>query len=186
MPSQRALKNVHGALFTDLTPVQKKKQEAMHYGITIPPTREMRFEQKHPLLVSALRQLNEQPKGFPFWYKKYPTRRHAYVHRFSIPSEMLEGYSDNIKKALSYEMMSNQEKQAAEEAMYMERYAEHDFDTTSDAVLAVKRALKVRRMRNHLLTNPHNNICKMILGFTEHSLKCALRRLRKRDFKKYW
>lgn len=43
MPMRRALKTVHGALYTDLTPVQKKRQEAMHYGISIPPTRQMQF-----------------------------------------------------------------------------------------------------------------------------------------------
>lgn len=113
MPMRRALKTVHGALYTDLTQVQKKRQEAMHYGISIPPTHQMQFEQQHPLLASVLQQIDGQPKGFPFWYKKYPTRRHAYENRFNIPTEMLDGYSDNIKRALSYEMMSNFEKAAA-------------------------------------------------------------------------
>ncbi|CCW59824.1 unnamed protein product [Phytomonas sp. EM1] len=186
MPSRRALKNVHGAIFTNLTPIQQKKQEQMLYGVNIPETREMRFEKEHPMLASALRQLKGQPKGFPFWYRKYPTRRHAYERRFSIPEEMLEGYNENIKKAVSKEMMSLREKQFAQEAMYMERYAEHDFDTTSPAVLAVKRALKMRILRNHLLTNPHNNIIKVVLTNTERKLAHALRRLRKVDFRRYW
>lgn len=186
MPSRRALKNVHGAIFTDLSPIQKIKQEQMHYGINIPESRQLKFERDHPLLASALKQLDGQPKGFPFWYKKYPTRRHAYENRFSIPQEMLEGYSENIKKALSSSMMSIKEKQFAEESLYMERYAEHDLDTTSPAVLAVKRALKMRTIRNHLLTNPHNNIMKTVLCHTEQKLSHALRRLRKVDFKKYW
>nr|CCC89305.1 conserved hypothetical protein [Trypanosoma congolense IL3000] len=186
MPQRRALKNIHGAVFSDLTPIQKKRQEQMLYGINIPETRQMKFEEQHPLLAGALRQLEGQPKGFPFWYKKYPTRRHAYEYRFSIPGEMLDGYNEDVKKALSKEMMSVQEKQFAQEAMYMERYAEHDFDTTSPAVLAVKRALKCRVLRNHLLTNPHNNIIKTVLANTERKLNHALRRLRKVDFKKYW
>ncbi|CAD2215265.1 hypothetical protein AGDE_02883 [Angomonas deanei] len=99
---------------------------------------------------------------------------------------MLEGYNENMKKAVSQGMMTIQEKQFAQEAMYMERYAEHDFDTTSHAVLAVKRALKVRVMRNHLLTNPHNNLMKTFLAHAENSLNLTLRRLRKVDFKRYW
>ncbi|KAG5479978.1 hypothetical protein LSCM1_06397 [Leishmania martiniquensis] len=186
MPSKRALKNIHGAIFTNLSPIQKKKQEQMLYGVNIPETRIMTFEQQHPLLATALKQLDGQPKGFPFWYKKYPTRRHAYEQRFSVPAEMLEGYNDHIKSAFSSSMMTIQEKQFAEEAMYMERYAEHDFDTTSPAVLAVKRALKVRVLRNHLLTNPHNNIVKTILANTERKLNHTLRRLRKVDFRRYW
>lgn len=186
MPSRRALKNVHGAVFSDLTPIQKKKQEEMLYGVSIPPSRDHKFEQQHPMLASVLTQLEGQPKGFPFWYKKYPTRRHAYERRFSIPEEMLDGYNENVKKAVSKTMMSIREKQFAQEAMYMERYAEHDFDTTSPAVLAVKRALKVRNLRNHLLTNPHNNIAKTVLANTERGLSHSLRRLRKIDFKRYW
>ncbi|EPY21254.1 hypothetical protein STCU_08632 [Strigomonas culicis] len=186
MPSRRALKNVHGTLYSELTPIQKKRQEQMLYGINIPASRDAKFEQQHPMLATALKQLDGQPKGFPFWYKKYPTRRHAYERRFSIPEEMLEGYNENVKRALSKEMMSVKEKQFAQEALYMERYAEHDFDTTSPAVLAVKRALKVRVIRNHLLTNPHNNIMKTVLAHTEQKLNHTLRRLRKVDFKKYW
>lgn len=186
MPSRRALKNVHGAVFSGLSPIQRKKQEQMLYGVNIPESRQMKFDQQHPLLSAALRQLDQQPKGFPFWYKKYPTRRHAYENRFSIPSEMLDGYPDTVKQAVSKPMMSIQEKQFAEESLYMERYAEHDLDTTSPAVLAVKRALKMRQLRNHLLTNPHNNIIKTVLANTERKLIHALRRLRKVDFKKYW
>lgn len=186
MPSRRALKNVHGALFSDLSPIQKINQEKMHFGVNIPESRETQFSSNHPLLAQALQKLEGQPKGFPFWYKKYPTRRHAYENRFSIPSEMLEGYSPEIQSAVSSKMMSIKEKQFAEEALYMERYAEHDLDTTSPAVLAVKRALKMRILRNHLLTNPHNNIIKTVLANTEKKLNHALRRLRKVDFKKYW
>eukprot|EP00796_Vickermania_ingenoplastis_P012924 gene12924-8781_t len=186
MPSRRALKNVHGAIFSDLSPIQKQRQEEMYYGVNIPASRDMRFEREHPLLASALRQLGGRPKGFPFWFKKYPTRRHAYENRFSIPREMLDGYPEEVRRAVSREMMSIREKQFAEESQYMERYAEHDFDTTSPAVLAVKRALKVRVLRNHLLTNPHNNIYKTVLACTERKLGHALRRLRKADFKRYW
>lgn len=186
MPARRALKNVHGAVYTNLSPIQKKKQEEMLYGISIPSTRQMKFDTEHPMLANALRQLEGQSRGFPFWYKKYPTRRHAYERRFSIPEEMLEGYSEDVKKAVSSQMMTTSEKQFAEEAMYMERYAEHDFDTTSPAVLAVKRALKMRILRNHLLLNPHNNIIKVVLANTERKLNHALRQLRKIDFRKYW
>lgn len=186
MPSRRALKNVHGAVYSNLSPTQKRKQEQMLYGVNIPESRELKFEKEHPLLANILRPLEGSPKGFPFWYKKYPTRRHAYENRFSIPMEMLDGYSPEIKEAVSNKMMSIQEKQFAEEALYMERYAEHDLDTTSPAVLAVKRALKMRILRNHLLTNPHNNLIKTILSNTEKKLNHALRRLRKVDFKKYW
>lgn len=186
MPSRRALKNVHGALFTDLSPIQRKKQEQMLYGVNIPESRDAAFAKKHPLLAAAAQQTQDRPVGFPFWYRKYPTRRHAYERRFSMPAEMLAGYSQPIQNAFSAGMMSIQEKEFAQEALYMERYAEHDFDTTSPAVLAVKRALKVRVLRNHLLTNPHNNIIKTVLCNTERKLNHALRRLRKIDFKRYW
>lgn len=186
MPSRRALKNVHGAIFTELSPAQKKRQEQMLYGVNIPETREMKFEKDHPMLANALKGLEGQAVGFPFWYKKYPTRRHAYERRFSIPEEMLEGYSPDMQRAVSKDMMSIQEKQFAQEAMYTERYAEHDFDTTTPAVMAVKLALKVRNIRNHLLTNPHNNIMKTVLSSTEQRLAHNLRRLRKIDFKRYW
>ncbi len=186
MPMRRALKNVHGAVYTDLSPVQKKRQEETMYGARISPDRDVAAEARHPFLHGVLRSLDGTAKGFPFWYKKYPTRRHAFENRFSIPSEMLDGYSANVRKAVSAAMMSNREKLMASQHMYTERYAEHDFDTSSPAVLAVKLALRSRTLRQHLLTNPHNNMAKQWLAQAERKLDQTLRRLRRLDFKKYW
>lgn len=185
-PQRRALKNLHGAVYSELSPMQRKRQEEMLFGIQLNESRQTDFEQKHPFLNSVLKSMEGKPKGFPFWYKKYPTRHHAYENRFNIPSEMLDGYPEHVKKAVSKQMMSVREKRLAQEAKYTERYAKHDFDTTSPAVVAVRRALACRNMRNHLLTNPHNNVVKTLLGRKEHALKRALRRLRKLDFAAYW
>ena len=184
MPMRRALKNVHGAIYTDLSPLQKKRQEEMMFGARMSPVRDASSEARHPFLHGVLKSLDGAAKGFPFWYKKYPTRRHAFENRFSIPSEMLDGYSDNVKKALSGKMMTNKEKLLSTEHMYTERYAQHDFDTSSPAVLAVKLALRSRTARQHLLTNPHNNMAKQWLCQAERRLDRTLRRLRRLDFKK--
>jgi ribosomal protein S15P/S13E len=185
-PQRRALKNLYGALYSDLTPIQKRRQEEMFFGAQLNEKRQTDFESRHPFLDQILKSLDGAPKGFPFWYKKYPTRNHAYENRFNIPSEMLDGYPEDIRKAVSHSMMTTKEKMKAEEAKYCERYAKHDFDTTSPAVKAVRHAIAARSMRNHLLTNPHNNLMKFKLGSKEHALKRALRSLRKEDFKKYW
>jgi ribosomal protein S15P/S13E len=185
-PQRRALKNLHGALYSDLSPAQKKRQEELHFGMGIDSRRQTEFEAKHPFLQQILKSQEGAPKGFPFWYKKYPTRNHAYENRFNIPMEMLDGYPENIRKAVSHSMMTVREKEAAQRAKYMERYAQHDFDTNSAAVSAVRLALICRSMRNHLLTNPHNNIMKTRLGTKERQLNRSLRRLRKEDFRKYW
>lgn len=185
-PQRRALKNLHGAVYSGLSPQQKRKQEELHFGVGLDENRQSEFEKRHPFLNNVLKSLDGKPKGFPFWYKKYPTRNHAYENRFNIPSEMLDGYPENVRKAVSKSMMSIHEKTAAQEAKYMERYAAHDFDTNSPAVNAVKQALQARSLRNHLLTNPHNNVAKTMLGRKERSLNKNLRILRKQDFKKYW
>jgi hypothetical protein len=158
----------------------------MLYGVRIPDTRDKAFMDKHPFLATLTRATEGKPVAFPFWYKKYPTRRHAYETRFNIPQEMLQAYPENVRRAVSKEMMSVREKEIAQESMYTERYAQHDFDTDSPAVLAVKKGLRIARIRNHLLQHPHNNLKKMILGRMEASLMKNLRTLRKIDFKKYW
>jgi ribosomal protein S15P/S13E len=186
MPLRRALKNLHGAIYTELSGVQKKRQEEMLYGARISPERDVAAQARHPFLHGILKSLDGSAKGFPFWYKKYPTRRHAFENRFSIPAEMLDGYSANVKTAVSGSMMTNREKLLAQQHMYTERYAEHDFDTSSPAVLAVKLALRCRTLRQHLLTNPHNNIGKQWLARAERKLDRTLRRLRRLDFKRYW
>lgn len=186
MPLRRALKNVHGAVYSDLSPVQKKRQEEMMYGARISPVRDAQSEARHPFLHGVLKSLDGAAKGFPFWYKKYPTQRHAYSNRFGIPPEMLDGYSANVKKAVSGSMMTNREKLVASEHMYTERYADHDFDTSSPPVLAIKLALRCRTLRQHLLTNPNNNIAKVWLARAERKLDMVLRRLRRLDFKRYW
>lgn len=185
-PQRRALKNLHGAVYSDLSPIQRKRQEEMLFGVSIDDSRQIAFEKKHPLLSSALQSLEGKPKGFPFWYKKYPTRNHAYEYRFNIPKEMLDGYSDNIKKAVGAQMMTLREKEQAQTAKYMERYAKHDLDTTSLPVTAVRLAIRTRMLRNELLTHHHNNILKTVLARRESALRSALRKLRKTDFKTYW
>jgi ribosomal protein S15P/S13E len=186
LPAPNALKNLHGALYSNLSPIQQKRQAAMMYGMTIAESRNANFANRHPFLSKVLNELDGKPKGFPFWYKKYPTRRHAFENRFNIPTEMLDGYPAPVRQALSKENMSVAEKQKAEKALYIEKYAEHDLDVSSPAVQCVMVALKVREYRNHLLTHPNNNIFKGFLGMAERSLNRSLRRLRKIDFLKYW
>ena len=186
LPCPNALKNLHGAVYSDLTPVQKKRHAEMLYGVTIPVKRSAEHDAKHPFLARILSEWSGQPKGFPYWYKKYPTRRHAYETRFNIPKEMLEGYPPDVVRTVSADLMSDAEKVRAEKALYIERYAEHDLDTTSPAVTCVLLALKSRNLRNHLLVNPHNNIIKFALSSTERNLCRSLRKLRKIDFRKYW
>jgi hypothetical protein len=185
-PCPNALKNLHGAIYTDLTPAQKKREEQMMYGMTIPASRQANMESRHPFLAGVLKELEGTPKGFPFWYKKYPTRRHAYETRFNIPKEMLDGYPQEVKDAVAPAVMNDGEKRRAERSLYIEKYAQHDLDLNSPAVLCVTLALKTRTLRNHLLTNPHNNIAKFQLVAAEKNLKGALRRLRKIDFRQYW
>lgn len=186
LPTSNALKNLHGAVYSSLTPRQQKRQAQMMYGTSIPQERDKEVAAKHPFLDAVLKGLDGRPKGFPFWYKKYPTRRHAYETRFNIPREMLEGYSAEVKQAVSSDNMSERELVAAQKAMYAERYAEDGLDTSSPAVRCVHLAIGARVLRNHLLTNPHNNIAKTRLTITESGLNKALRRLRKIDFRRYW
>ena len=184
-PCPPALKNLHGAVWSDLSPVQKLRQSES-YQHAPPPARDQQHEEKHPFLTTILKDLKGQPKGFPFWFKKYPTRRHAYEYRFSIPREMLDGYPKDVVTTLSSSCMTDQEHNAAERARYMERYAEHDLDVQSPAVVAVALAVKVRQLRNLVLAQRKNIIMQNVLYIKEQQLRKALRRLRKIDFRKYW
>jgi len=186
LPLRRALKNLHGAVYSELSPRQKKRMESMTFGSSIPDSRQANFERQHPLLAQLFKGTQGRASAFPFWYKKYPTRRHAYENRFNIPAEMLVGYSPEIKAAVSSKMMLATELEQAERNMYTERYAEHDFDTGSPAVTAVKVALLCRSHRNSLLKQPHNTVYKFRLCRLERTLYRALRRLRKVNFKRYW
>jgi ribosomal protein S15P/S13E len=200
LPCPNALKNLHGAVVTSLTErEQMRQQELKQNGFAIPETRTANHARKHPFLDQILKKTIEvkidpatnkpvsaSAVGFPFWYKMYPTRRHAYEYRFNIPKEMVLSYPPSMQKSLSYSNFSEREKLGAERARYIEKYAEHDLDTTSPAVTCGMLALKARNLRNHLLTNPHNNIAKRKLHRTETNLMKNLRRLRKIDFRKYW
>jgi ribosomal protein S15P/S13E len=203
-PCPNALKNLHGAVYSSLSTVQQARQSEFSDGTTvtsIPPTRDERLAQTHPFLSRVLRATSGAAMakaatsagkgvaaaiGFPFWFKRYPTRRHAYEHRFSIPKEMLSAYSVDMQRALSQPNFSERELLAAEKAKYVEQYAEHDMDTNSPAVTCVMLALKTRHLRNHLLTNTNNNIAKFALARKERALQLSLRRLRKLDFHRYW
>lgn len=186
MPLRRALKNLHGAVYSELSPVQRKNEDLMHHGVGIDTSKHEARDAMHPFLATILRTMDGKPKGFPLWFKRYPTRRHAYAQRFSIPTEMLDGYGEHVKAVLAPSMMTVREKEAAQRAMYMERYATHDLDTTSPVVVSAMLALRTRSMRNHLLTNPHNNVVKRLLYMYEQRLNRALRRLRHIDFRRYW
>lgn len=187
MPTTRALMNLHGAVFQSLTPVQKKRHDEMYHGSFLTPTsRDTNHATTHPFLDKVLTSLDGEAKGFPYWYKKYPTRRHAYANRFSIPTEMLDGYSDDMKGALHARMMTTREKLLAQKAVYAERYGKHDFDTSSLAIKCANAAIQVREFRNHLLGNPHNNVAKGRLGSTENYLRSKMSILRRTDFKAYW
>jgi len=91
-----------------------------------------------------------------------------------------------MQQSLSPENFSDRELTAAEKARYIEKYAEHDLDSNSPAVQCAMLALRARQLRNHLLTNPHNNMAKRVLATKERQLMKTLRRLRKIDFRKYW
>eukprot|EP00758_Cryptobia_borreli_P006253 Tbor_TRINITY_DN5102_c1_g3::TRINITY_DN5102_c1_g3_i1::g.26332::m.26332 len=192
MPITRALKNPQGAIYTELTPVQKRRSDEMYYGLgkmsveNDKAYRDQKHENNHPFLHTVLQSLEGKAKGFPFWYKKYPTRRHAFLNRFSIPNEMLEGYSDTIKKSLSVPMMTLKEKLSSQKSMYIERYAQHDFDINSIPVRCVVKCVKARELRSHLLTNPHNHVAKRHLATTERKIGSLLRIIRKTNFRIYW
>ena len=188
MPEIRAKKNLHGAVVTGMTEKHKERQTEMMSpdGVRIPGTRDAIFQSQHPYLANVLKSLEGKPKGFPFWYKRYPTRRHAYHNRFSIPDEMLDGYSETVKKCLSRSMMTIREREAFQRSIYMEKYAENDLDRSSPVLQCTIAALKVRTMRSELFQNPHNMLLKKALCRTEIKLERNLRMLRKIDFKKYW
>ena len=199
LPCSNALKNLHGAVVQGLTEKEKLREEELHKGFQIPLTRSQTHARKHPFLDDVMKKavdiqidpttnkpVSASAVGFPFWYKMYPTRRHAYEYRFNIPKEMVLSFPKSMQQSLSYENFSVREMKAAEKARYIEKYAEHDLDTTSPAVTTAMLALTARHLRNHLLTNPHNNIAKRILRKKEAALMKQLRRLRKIDFRKYW
>jgi len=187
MPTTRALMNVHGAVYQSLTPIQKKRHDEMYHGnMSAPPSRHTKHAAKHPFLDKVLTSLDGEAKGFPFWFKKYPTRRHAYSNRFSIPTEMMDGYSDEMKSALHARMMTAKEKLSAQKAVYAERYGKHDYDTTSLPIKCANLAINIREFRNHLLGNPHNNVYKGRLGGAESDLRKKMSVLRRTDFKAYW
>lgn len=186
MPMRRALKNAHGAVYSSLSTVQQRRHDEMYYGAARPASVERRHEVEHPFLAKVLKDLGTAPKGFPFWFKKYPTRGHAYQNRFNIPTEMLDGYSDNIKKSLSPALMSEREMLMAQKAMYRERFAQHDYDQSSLPVQCVTLAVQCRALRNHLLKHAHNNIAKFTLRKKEKVLGSKLRVLRRVNFRQYW
>lgn len=199
LPCPNALKNLHGAVVQSLTDREKVREEELKTGFSIPLSRSTTHARKHPFLDDIMKKtVNVQldpatnkpvaasSVGFPFWYKMYPTRRHAYEYRFNIPKEMVLSFPKPMQQALSYANFRDREMLAAEKARYIEKYAEHDLDTTSPAVVCGMLALKARSIRNHLLTNPANNLAKFRLAKTERSLLKNLRKLRKIDFRKYW
>lgn len=199
LPCPNALKNLHGAVVNSLTSTEQSRQREYEQGFRIPDSREKAHAAKHPFLHNIFKKtvnVRDDPQtglpvvanavGFPFWYKMYPTRQHAYEYRFNIPKEMVLAYPKDMQAALSSTNMAKGEKGRAEKARYIEKYQEHDLDTTSPAVVCSVIALRARSLRNHLLVNPHNNIVKFALAKTELALSRNLKRLRKIDFKKYW
>ena len=190
LPCPRTLKNLHGAVVTSLSPRQKQNRENMLSGVTLQATDEAlssKFSQKHPFLSYICEKLRDKPKGFPFWYKKYPSTRHAYENRFAVPKEMLDGYDNaEMRRAFSFPNMRNGEKLRAETTAMCERYCPDDTSRRSIPARCIRLAIFVREKRNHLLTNPKNHIGKRQLGNLERALQNAMRRWRKEDFRGYW
>lgn len=199
LPCPNALKNLHGAVVQSLTDRERQREDELQKGFSIPLTRSTNHARRHPFLNDVLKRtsniqvdpatnkpVSAATVGFPFWYKMYPTRRHAYEYRFNIPKEMALSFPAAMQQSLSYPNFTDKERLQAEKARYIEKYAEHDLDTTSPAIVCGMLALKARSLRNHLLTNPANNLAKFALGRTEQQLMRQLRKLRKIDFRKYW
>ena len=186
MPCPNAIKTIHGAIVTGLSTVEKRNEQAISYGASIPAGRDTRHAASHPFLAQIVQQRGDAPTAFPFWFKKYPTRRHAYEQRFAVPKEMLTGAPAHVKDALASTQMSERELEKAEVAMFSERYAQHDLDTGSLAMQCVSWAIHIRRMRNIVLAQPYNNRCKFRQAKAEKLLMRGMRKLRKVDFRKYW
>eukprot|EP00760_Papus_ankaliazontas_P038504 PhM_4_TR9150/c0_g1_i1/m.38618 len=186
LPCPNALKNLHGALVSSLTPIQQRNMDRMMHGVNIPETRDAEFAQSHPFLSYIVKKREGKPTSFPFWFRKYPTRRHAYEQRFAIPKEMLSGYNPEIVRALSFSCMSRKEKRDAEMASFCERYCPEDIEMKSIPAQCVRIAINIREGRNELLLRPHNNMLKFRLGSSELRLMRLMRRWRKVDFRGYW
>jgi hypothetical protein len=189
-PCPNALKNFNGAFLPELSP---KQLEVRQKALDLAPRTEYsapdpaaRFSGKHPFLNKILRETTGQRKGFPFFFKKYPSRQFASETRFNIPEEMLEGMPTEIQRGLSSHNMSENERLRRELNVYRQRYQTHDLETTNACMRTVTLALEVRELRNHCLSNPHNNLAKFKLAHSESSLARHLRKLRKRNFRKYW
>jgi len=100
LPCSNALKNLHGAVVQSLTPKETVLEEELKKGFNIPLSRSTNHARKHPFLDDVMKKtvdvqidpitnkpVSASAVGFPFWYKMYPTRRHAYEYRFNIPKE---------------------------------------------------------------------------------------------------
>lgn len=186
LPVPNAIKNLHGAIVTGLSTVEKRNETQISYGAQIPPSRSTNFTVHHPFMAQILAATGSDATGFPFYYKKYPTRRHAYEYRFSVPAEMLIGYPQWVKDSLGGQQMNDKEIESAESSMYAERYAMHDLDTGSLAYQAACLAVRSRRFRNIVLQQPFNNFLKIRQNNAERLLLSVLFKLRKTDFRKYW
>ena len=154
-----------------MSPIQKRNMERMMYGISIPPARDATFAQSHPFLSYIVKKLDGKPKSFPFWYKKYPTHRHAYENRFAVPSEMLAGTNPELQRAFSFSCMSRGEKINAELGHFCERYCPEDTLKQSIPTRCIRHAITVRKARNHLLTNAHNHVMKFRMEKKEAKLE---------------
>lgn len=187
LPCPNALKNVQGALISDLSPIQQRRRnEMLHTSVSVEDRLQDKFTQKHPFLAMISKERAETPTGFPFWYKKYPSRRYANEARFSIPTEMLAGMPAEVQTAVAPHNMTIKERIQREKNIYAIRYGEHPLDTGSPAVNAVNLAIEIREMRNTILAQPHLNGMKRRLAKYERGIAKVLRRLRRVDFRRYW
>jgi hypothetical protein len=131
-PCPNALKNFNGAFLPELSP---KQLEVRQKALDLAPRTEYsapdpaaRFSGKHPFLNKILRETTGQRKGFPFFFKKYPSRQFASETRFNIPEEMLEGMPTEIQRGLSSHNMSENERLRRELNVYRQRYQTHDLE----------------------------------------------------------
>jgi ribosomal protein S15P/S13E len=189
-PCPNALKNLNGAFIGELTGEQSAARDRALGGASRreyrAPDLDEKMAAKHPFLRTILTETKGKRKGFPFFFKKYPTRHFATEARFNIPEEMLEGTSPELQRALSPQNMSSVELVRREKSIYRERFLAHEMDESSPALVVVNLAIEARELRNHCLSNPHNNIWKSKLYKTERNLRSQLTRLRKANFRQYW